>query len=80
MANLDPDKVKHDKDRQRAEAHLEKINQRKRLGKHQEQDPDDETSESRFGPKVEDLALNEYENLVALEMVAPDDIHVGFDG
>ncbi|TQS32609.1 hypothetical protein Golomagni_07073, partial [Golovinomyces magnicellulatus] len=30
-------------------------------------------------PKVEELVLNEYENLIALEMVAPEDIHVGFD-
>ena len=29
---------------------------------------------------MEDLALNEYENLIALEMVAPEDIPVGFDG
>ena len=29
--------------------------------------------------RVEDLALNEYENQVALEVVAPEDIPVGFD-
>lgn len=43
-------------------------------------DASDESSTSRRGPRVEDLALNEYENLIALEMVAPEDIPVGFDG
>ena len=29
---------------------------------------------------MEDLVLNEYENMVALEVVAPEDIPVGFAG
>ncbi|KAI9167262.1 Protein MSP1 [Paramyrothecium foliicola] len=76
LSNLaDPDKEKHEQARRQAKAHLERLNRRRRT----EDDPEDETSSSRRGPRVEELVLNEYENLVALEMVAPEDIHVGFD-
>lgn len=40
-------------------------------------DEDGSTDGSR--PRVEDLVLNEYENQVALEVVAPEDIPVGFN-
>jgi len=39
----------------------------------------DNSDSSRQGPRVEELVLNEYENMVALEVVAPEDIPVGFD-
>ena len=32
------------------------------------------------GIKKEDLALNQYENQIALDVVAPEDIPVGFEG
>ncbi|KAJ6444221.1 ATPase family AAA domain-containing protein [Purpureocillium lavendulum] len=77
LSNLaDPDKEKHDQARRQAKAHLERLNRQRSL----EQDDDDDVSGSRRGPRVEELVLNEYENLIALEMVAPQDIHVGFDG
>ncbi|KAH6899067.1 P-loop containing nucleoside triphosphate hydrolase protein [Thelonectria olida] len=76
LSNLaDPDKEKHEQARQRAKAHLERMN-RRRQG---DDEYDDDSSSSRRGPRVEDLVLNEYENLVALEMVPPQDISVGFD-
>ncbi|KAG5928455.1 hypothetical protein E4U42_000588 [Claviceps africana] len=71
---VDPDKEKHDQTRRQAKAHLERIN-RLHAG-------DNETTSvnGQGGSKqIEDLALNEYENLVALEMVSPEDIHVGFE-
>ena len=77
LSNLaDPDKEKHEQARRQAKAHLERLNRRRRT----DDDHEDESSGSRRGPRVEELVLNEYENLVALEMVAPEDIHVGFDG
>lgn len=77
LANLvDPEREKQDQARNQAKAHLERLNRRHRL----EEDPDNDSSSSRRGPMVEELALNEYENLIALEMVAPEDIPVGFDG
>jgi ATPase family AAA domain-containing protein 1 len=72
---VDPEKEKHEQARQHAKAHLERLHRRQRP----QEDGDDDLSLSR-GPRVEELQLNEYENLVALEMVAPEDISVGFDG
>lgn len=78
LSNLaDPDKEKHDQARRQAKAHLERLNKQRRKGG---EDDDEDVDESRKGARVEDLVLNEYENLVALEMVPPEDIHVGFDG
>ncbi len=77
LSNLaDPDKEKHEQARRQAKAHLERLNRQRSL----EQDEDEEVGGSRRGPRAEELVLNEYENLIALEMVAPQDIHVGFDG
>lgn len=73
---IDPEKEKQEHARNQAKAHLERLN-RRRQG--QLEDHDDTSGSSRRGPRVEDLALNEYENLIALEMVAPEDIPVGFD-
>ncbi|UNI22087.1 mitochondrial dynamin GTPase Msp1 [Purpureocillium takamizusanense] len=76
LSNLaDPEKEKHEQARRQAKAHLERLNRQRSL----EQDEDDGADGSRRGPRVEELVLNEYENLIALEMVAPQDIHVGFD-
>src|SRR6187399_2836000 len=84
----DPDREKHEQARLRAKAHLERLRkgaqgrgrERDGTGDAGAQDASDKDSASRQGPRVEDLALNEYENLIALEMVAPGDIAVGFDG
>ncbi|KAF5133658.1 Protein MSP1 [Metarhizium anisopliae] len=76
LSNLaDPDKEKHEQARRQAKAHLERLNRQRNI----DRDGDDESGDSRRIQSVEDLVLNEYENLVALEMVAPEDIHVGFD-
>ncbi|KAI1116829.1 P-loop containing nucleoside triphosphate hydrolase protein [Nemania sp. NC0429] len=72
----DPDKEKHEQARIKAKANLS------RLRKQQDFDEttgDDFGNGDQKGPRVEDLALNEYENMVALEVVAPEDISVGFD-
>jgi hypothetical protein len=77
LSNIaDPDKEKHEQARRQAKAHLERMNRNKRDGL----DYGDDSSDPRRGPRPEDLVLNEYENLVALEMVPPEDISVGFDG
>ncbi|RGP68319.1 adenosinetriphosphatase [Fusarium longipes] len=76
LSNIaDPDKEKHEQARRQAKAHLERMNRNKRDGL----DYGDDNSDPRRGPRPEDLVLNEYENLVALEMVPPEDISVGFD-
>jgi hypothetical protein len=76
LSNLaDPEREKHEQARHQAKAHLERLNRRHRL-----RDEHDDDDGSHSGPRVEELVLNEYENLIALEMVAPEDIPVGFDG
>lgn len=76
VANLvDPESEKHEQAKRKAEAHLERLNRRKR----KENVADGESIDSTRR-RVDELALNEYESLVALEMVAPEDIHVGFNG
>lgn len=74
----DPDREKHEQARLQAKAHLERLRKGKN-GKSGE-DPSDDSTVSRRGPKPEELVLNEYENLIALEMIAPEDIPVGFSG
>ncbi|KAI5466552.1 P-loop containing nucleoside triphosphate hydrolase protein [Mariannaea sp. PMI_226] len=76
LSNLaDPDKEKHDQARRQAKAHLERLNRHRQA----DDEYDDDSGNSRRGPRPEELVLNEYENLVALEMVPPQDISVGFD-
>ncbi|KAF4512987.1 hypothetical protein G6O67_000310 [Ophiocordyceps sinensis] len=76
LSNLaDPDKEKNEQARRQAKAHLERLNRGRRLA----DDEADENSGSKEAPPPDDLVLNEYENLIALEMIAPEDIHVGFD-
>lgn len=47
---------------------------------YEEGEQGDSSNGGRRGPRVEDIVLNEYENMVALEVVPPEDIPVGFDG
>jgi ATPase family AAA domain-containing protein 1 len=76
----DPDREKHEQARLQAKAHLERL----KRGRHNKEkgvgEQSDDGSISRRSNRTEELVLNEYENLIALEMVAPEDIPVGFDG
>ena len=74
----DPEREKHEQARIKARANLQRI-QKSADDKGRDGDRTDESG-SRRDRRIEDLALNEYENLVALEVVAPEDIPVGFDG
>lgn len=72
----DPDKDKREQARIKAKANLQRLQKSRN---HEEGNEEDSSSSTRRGPRIEDLVLNEYENLVALEVVAPEDIPVGFD-
>ncbi|KAI1275224.1 P-loop containing nucleoside triphosphate hydrolase protein [Xylaria sp. FL0933] len=74
----DPDKEKHEQARIRAKANLSRL-RKSRENDGAEGEGDNSANGDRKGPGVEDLVLNEYENMVALEVVAPEDIPVGFD-
>ncbi|KAI1170477.1 P-loop containing nucleoside triphosphate hydrolase protein [Nemania sp. FL0916] len=76
----DPDKEKHEQARIKAKANLSRLRKSRADGEIDgEIDGDDSVHGDRRGPRIEDLVLNEYENMVALEVVAPEDIPVGFD-
>ncbi|KAI5868611.1 AAA-domain-containing protein [Durotheca rogersii] len=77
LTNLaDPEKEKREQARLRAKANLRRL---PKLRDYAEGSDEGMISDGKRGPRVEDLVLNEYENLVALEVVAPEDIPVGFD-
>lgn len=73
----DPDKDKREQARLKAKANLQRLQKSR---SYEEGNEEDSSNGARRGPRIEDLVLNEYENLVALEVVAPEDIPVGFDG
>ncbi|PSR78023.1 ATPase family AAA domain-containing protein 1 [Coniella lustricola] len=71
----DPEKEKHEQARIRAEANLARLGRSRANGV----DSGDYTDSARRGPRIEDMKLNEYESVVALEVVAPEDISVSFE-
>ncbi|KAL2153368.1 hypothetical protein VTH82DRAFT_4523 [Thermothelomyces myriococcoides] len=73
---VDPDREKHEQARLKAQANLQRIRRKRLEAEGIEDDGDDE---SRGANRLDNLVLNEYENQVALEVVAPEDIPVGFD-
>jgi hypothetical protein len=74
----DPEKEQHEQARIKATANLRRLDRLK--------DNSDSGDESGRGtdnsqrPRKEDLDLNQYESQIAMEVVAPEDIPVGFDG
>ncbi|KAH6659709.1 ATPase [Truncatella angustata] len=74
----DPEKEKHEQARIKAKANLQRL-QKSREYEGADGDGNVSGDSVRRGPRIEDLQLNEYENMVALEVVPPEDIPVGFD-
>ncbi|KAK9422457.1 putative AAA+ ATPase domain-containing protein [Seiridium unicorne] len=72
----DPEKEKHEQARLKAKANLQRLQKSRELEDGNDEDP---RNGAQRGPRIEDLQLNEYENMVALEVVPPEDIPVGFD-
>ncbi len=87
--NLDPEKEKHDQARIKARANLRRLLKSQRSqnggggggGNSDEEDGSSGADGSRRsgGQHAEELELNEYENMIALDVVPPEDIAVGFD-
>ena len=76
---LDPDREKKERANLQAKAHLDRLKQGQRT-RPKRGLLNDHGSLGGDGPSFDNLDLNEYENRVALEMVAAADIPVGFDG
>jgi len=81
IANLptqDPEKEQHEQARVKAVANLRRLG---RLGN--DEDSEDYSEQGENGSRrtrKEDLVLDQYESQIAMEVVAPEDIPVGFDG
>ncbi|KAH7375757.1 ATPase [Plectosphaerella cucumerina] len=71
----DPEKEKKEQARMRAEQHLERLGKAKGKMRGGGTASEDTTDEDAM---IARPALNEYESLIAMEMVAPHDIPVGF--
>ena len=52
----------------------------RRLDRSNEEGDEAERDEHRSRPRKEDIALNQYEQMIAMEVVAPEDIPVTFNG
>lgn len=76
----DPEKEQHEQARLKAAANLRRLDR----NKNDSEDGDVEDVKGKKGAKggarKEDLALNQYESQIAMEVVAPEDIPVGFEG
>jgi len=80
LSSNDPEKEQQEQARVKAAANL------RRLGR--SKDDTESSSEAGVreddtvfrGARKENLVLNQYENLIAMEVVAPEDIPVGFEG
>jgi hypothetical protein len=75
----DPDKEQHEQARVRAAANLRRID-RLRNDSESEDDESERGRDRSRRPRKEDLQLDQYENQIAMELVAPEDIPVGFEG
>jgi hypothetical protein len=74
----DPEKEQHEQARVKAAANLRRLNRSR-----DDSDSDDDSTDRgsrKQRPRKEHLELDQYESQIALEVVAPEDIPVGFDG
>lgn len=74
----DPEKEQHEQARVKAAANLRRLDRLR-----DDLDSGDEAGRRVDGsrrPRKEDFDLDQYESQIAMEVVAPEDIPVGFDG
>jgi hypothetical protein len=74
----DPEKEQHEQARVKAVANLRRLDRSR-----DNSDSEDELGTGTDRPqrtRKEDLVLDQYESQIALEVVAPEDIPVGFNG
>ena len=77
LAN-DPEREQHEQARVKATANLRRLD---RLRDDEDSDGDSGRGTGRTRrPRKEDFELDQYESQIAMEVVAPEDIPVGFDG
>jgi 3-dehydroquinate dehydratase len=89
LARLDPEAQSKEEARAKASAATRKLDailtgkRRKSGGAREgdrEEDSDEEFERRSLRPRIADLNLNTYETTIAMEVVAPEEIPVSFDG
>jgi hypothetical protein len=86
LTRLDPEHQQKEEARAKASAANRKLNailtgKRRNKGEYDEYDSEDDETDGRHRrPRIEDLNLNPYEQTIAMEVVAPEEIPVSFDG
>ena len=85
LARLDPDAQQKEEARAKSAAATRKLDailsskRRKSYGEYDSEDEEDTESRHRR-PRIQDLNLNTYEQTIAMEVVAPEEIPVSFEG
>jgi ATPase family AAA domain-containing protein 1 len=69
--NFDPESEQKEQARRKSAAILRRLDE--------PIDSDDDTQDARRRPRKEDLVLSQYEQAIAMDVIAPDDIPVSFD-
>jgi hypothetical protein len=76
----DPEKEQHEQARLRAAANLRRLDRRANDDSDSEETGSGRDKSKSRRTRKEDLELDQYESQIAMEVVAPEDIPVGFDG
>jgi len=85
LTRLDPEAQQKEEARAKASAATRKLDailtskRRKSYGEYDSED-DDETESRHRRPRIADLNLNTYDQTIAMEVVAPEEIPVSFEG
>jgi hypothetical protein len=83
LSRLDPEAQQKEEARAKASAANRKLGAilsgKRRSSRSGDNDSDDE-HDSRRRPRIQDLNLNTYEQTIAMEVVAPEEIPVSFEG
>jgi ATPase family AAA domain-containing protein 1 len=74
----DPEKEQHEQARVKAAANLRRLDRLR--GESDSDDESERNTDKSRRPRKEDLELDQYESQIAMEVVSPEDISVGFDG
>ena len=78
LPTQDPEKEQHEQARVKAVANLRRLDRSRKDDDSEEYSGKEDNNSRRM--RKEDLILDQYESQIAMEVVAPEDIPVGFDG
>jgi ATPase family AAA domain-containing protein 1 len=80
LSGHDTEKEQHEQAQIKAAANLRRLNLQNDESSSESNHGREGSKRAPRGPRKEDLVLNHYENQIAMEVVAPEDIPVGFEG